>query len=465
MIDTSSIRRKVLELAMRGELSERKESDSSSERLYELILEKKNELVKAGIIRKDGKLEKAEAEYDIPQKWIWVKFGKIITLQSGQDLSGTEYNSDNVSIPYMTGASNFCEDGSLVINRWTNKPKAYARRGDILISCKGTVGKLSILDEDEVHIARQIMGIKTYLIDINFAKFFVESGVEKIKAASKGLIPGIERNDILNMNCPLPPIEEQKRIVKRIIEIFAILDSINELQKSYVADIEILRSKLIDAGIQGKLTKQLPEDGTAEELYTIIQNDKARLIKEGKIKKGKRLATIEKNEIPYSIPKNWKWVRVGDVINEVIVPQRDKPIFSGDIPWCRIEDREGILLNGSKSGQYVSEETVKKMNLRVCPVGTVLAACSGASIGTIIVNTVECCTNQTFNGLVCNEYLYNWFLFFYLQSTIEAQKRMGSGSAMAYISQDKFRNMVMPLPPLAEQKRIVHRINEILSIV
>ena len=226
-----------------------------------------------------------------------------------------------------------------------------------------------------------------------------------------------------------------------------------------------LRNSILQQAIEGKLVEQRPEEGTAEELYSEIQEEKKKLISEGKIKKGKSLPEITEDEIPFDIPESWKWVRIGSVINEVIVPQRDKPPFSGNIPWCRIEDREGYLLNGTKSGQYVSEETVKKMNLKICPIGTVLNACSGASIGTILITTVACCTNQTFNGLVCNNLFYNWYLFWYLKSVILKLKSLSTGSAMGYVSQDKMRNMVIPLPPLAEQKRIVAKIEELLPFV
>lgn len=463
MINTSALRSKILVSAMHGQLSERLSSDSVVDALYEDIIELKNGLIKSKAIREDAKLEEIiEPEYELPSEWKWVRFGKIITLQSGQDLKSNEYNASNDGIPYMTGASNFNDDGTLTINRWTETPKSIAKCGDILISVKGTVGKVAVVFEEEVHIARQIMGIRTYKLNVDFVKYFLESEIERIKAASKGLIPGIERNDILNMSFPLPPIEEQKRISDRITEAFHILETIDELQSAYSSDLEVLKSKIIDAGIQGKLTEQLLEDGNAEDLYAAIQEEKEKLIKEKKIKKAKALPEITEDEIPFEIPDNWKWVRVGDVINEVIVPQRDKPSFSGDIPWCRIEDRDGIYLNGSKSNQYVSQETIDKMNLRVCPVGTVLAACSGASIGTVIINTVECCTNQTFNGLVCSKGLYNWYLFVYLKSKIEVMKRMGSGSAMAYISQEKFRNMIIPLPPYNEQIRIIEFIDKLI---
>ena len=278
-------------------------------------------------------------------------------------------------------------------------------------------------------------------------------------------MPRVDAGFMVNLPIPVPPLSEQIYIVDKVDEILSVIKKIGSCQDKYSNNLEVLINKIIDAGMQGKLTQQTDSEKSADILYEEIQEEKKKLIKEGKIKKGKKLSEIKDEEIPYDIPLNWKWVRIGNVINEVIVPQRDKPPFSGDIPWCRIEDRDGYYLNGTKSGQYVSKETVEEMNLRVCPVGTVLSACSGASIGTILITTVECCTNQTFNGLVCNSKLYNWYLFWYLKSVISKLKGMGTGSAMAYVSQDKIRNMIIPLPPYEEQIRIADTIDKALSVI
>ena len=227
-----------------------------------------------------------------------------------------------------------------------------------------------------------------------------------------------------------------------------------------------LKNSILQLAIQGKLVEQRPEEGTAEELYKQIQAEKQSLIKAGKIKKEKPLPEITEDEMPFEIPISWKWVRLGDAIREVIVPMRDKPPFSTNgIPWCRIEDRDGLLLNGSKSHQLVSEKTIKEMNLKTLPIGTVLSACTGGSIGTIVINTVECCTNQTFNGLVCSSGLYNWFLLWFLTSKFNELRQVGTGTTIAYVSQNKSKMMVLPLPPLSEQKRIVAKIEELLPLI
>ena len=227
-------------------------------------------------------------------------------------------------------------------------------------------------------------------------------------------------------------------------------------------DTEALRKKVIELAIQGKLTEQLPSDGDAKDLFRRIQEDKARLLKEGKIRKEKTTSPLTE-DVPYKIPSNWKWVRLGDVCNEMLVPQRDKPkSFGGDIPWCRIEDIEGKYLNGTKSSQYVTQSTVDSMNLRINPVGSVISACS-ASIGAAAICTVRCITNQTFIGLVCSDGLYNEYLFYFLQASTSILKKLGTGMTISYISQDKYRDMLLPLPPLLEQTRIVEKLDTVLE--
>ena len=147
MIDTQAIRSKILDLAMRGQLTEQLPEDGTAEELYQQILEEKQKLIKEGKIKKQKLLPditKDKALNTIPANWKYVVLGTIITLQSGQDLKSEDYNSSENGIPYLTGASNFDNNNKLIINRWTASPKSIAFKNDILLSCKGTV--LSIMN-------------------------------------------------------------------------------------------------------------------------------------------------------------------------------------------------------------------------------------------------------------------------------------------------------------------------------
>ena len=240
-----------------------------------------------------------------------------------------------------------------------------------------------------------------------------------------------------------------------------------------------LKAAILQEAVSGKLVPQIASEGNAINLLEQIRKEKMSHgldfanAKSGKRKSKKETALagsnpcdITEDEIPFEIPENWCWCRLGEILKEIIVPQRDKPKeFGGTIPWCRIEDRDGDFLNGTKSNQFVSDKTIQEMNLKVNPVGTVLSASSGASIGSILINTVECCTNQTFIGLVSGKNLLNNYLYYYLHSIIPKLKLMGSGTTLAYISREKYATMPFPLPPVGEQKRIVRALEAILPVI
>lgn len=176
MIDTQAIRSKILDLAMRGQLTEQLPEDGNAEELYQQIQEEKQKLIKDGSIKKNKTYPEITNEdmlFNPPTNWKWIRFSNIITLQSGQDLKKDEYNSNNNGIPYLTGASNFNSNNKLMINRWTTCPKSTAKQGDILLSCKGTVGKIAILHEEIVHIARQFMAIRVYLCNKAFVMLII----------------------------------------------------------------------------------------------------------------------------------------------------------------------------------------------------------------------------------------------------------------------------------------------------
>lgn len=450
MIDTQSLKNKILDLAIRGKLTRQLPDDGTAEELYEKIQKEKQALVEAGKLKKEKPLkeiEKDEVPFEIPESWKWVRFGKIISLQSGQDLTKSEYNDDGKGIPYITGASNYGESNTIYINRWTEYPKSFAQSGDILLSCKGTVGKLAILYETEIHIARQIMGIRTYAVNIPFVLYYLQSMINGIKEAQKGLIPGIERNDVLSLMCPLPPVVEQKRIVEKVEILFAEIDTIEKLQNQYAADAEILKSKLIDAAIQGKLTEQLPSDGTAEELYQQIQTEKQALISAGKIKKEKPLKEIEEDEIPFEIPESWKWVRLEQVTYSV--GNKTNQIKTNDV---KPDGEIPVVSQGQKMIDGYCDEKEKI----ITDIPLVMFGDHTRIVKYIDFPFVIGADGTKFHHCISvnPKYFYYWML----HATAVLRDK---GYARHY---SLLKKQLIPLPPMAEQKRIVEVIERLFKV-
>lgn len=140
-------------------------------------------------------------------------------LQSGQDLVPERYFTTPNGIPYITGASNLA-NGAVLVNRWTNTPTSISHKGDLLITCKGTVGTMAYNTIGDIHIARQIMSIHSDWILIDYIEKYLEYSIPKLEKSAHSIIPGISRETILSMLIPIPSIEEQHRIVDRIQEIY-----------------------------------------------------------------------------------------------------------------------------------------------------------------------------------------------------------------------------------------------------
>ena len=200
--------KKILDLAIRGRLVPQDPNDEPASELVKRIAASHKSPCK-------NQSEHIDSPFEIPQSWEWVRLGKIISLLSGRDLAPQNYSSIPQTYPYMTGASNF-SNGKLLVNRWTNVPATISHNGDLLITCKGTVGVMAINTIGDIHIARQIMAISSSVVDLHYVKVFLSSIVSSLKATATSMIPGIDRSAMLNLLIPLPPLNEQKRIVKRV---------------------------------------------------------------------------------------------------------------------------------------------------------------------------------------------------------------------------------------------------------
>ena len=225
-----------------------------------------------------------------------------------------------------------------------------------------------------------------------------------------------------------------------------------------------MKKSILQYAIQGKLVEQRPEEGTGEELYQQIQTEKQRLIKEGKIKKEKPLAEIAEDEIPFDIPENWKWVRLSTIgITQTgNTPSKSHPEYIGiDIPFIT----PGDILNGQICYNNQALSLLGKEVARVCCAGSIMQVCIGGSIGKAAITYREVAFNQQINvvsPIAClSEYLFAVMQSAYFTTSM---KERAGGTATPIINRGLWDSLLIPLPPLAEQRRIVAKLEEILPL-
>ncbi len=240
---------KILDLAIRGKLVPQDTNDEPASVLLERIRAEKEGLIKQGKIKRDKKdsvifkgddnsyYEKVgnklncideEISFKLPEGWAFIRLKTAWELISGRDLSPSDYNDKNDGIPYITGASNF-KNGHVSLVRWTPVPQVITQKGDLLLTCKGTIGEIAYNNFGKAHIARQIMAIRNnYSLNVDFLALCIEYSMTKIKQAAKGLIPGISREDILNLVIPIPPTKEQEKICDKLKVTFSAIKHIEK---------------------------------------------------------------------------------------------------------------------------------------------------------------------------------------------------------------------------------------------
>lgn len=462
----SDLRQSVLQAAMQGKLTTQKTEDGDARDLLREIRAEKEKLVK----EKKGKKEKPlapltdeEIPFGIPENWVWCRLGEIITLVSGQDFSPHQY-SDTVQegFPYITGASNF-GNHSIIENRWTKTPRCIVSRGDLLLVCKGSgYGRVMICNLTSAHIARQIMGIRqNNNVDVQFILLFLESNFDILKRFGQGVIPGISRGDVLNMQFPLPPLPEQRRIVARVDALMKEIDELEQTEKELeaikAAFPSDMKASLLQAAMEGKLTEQKAEDGDARGLLLAIREEKEKLVKEKKGKREKPLAPITDEEIPFDIPENWVWCRLGDCIKllsgQDLTPDKYNASGKGTIYITGASNIENGRITVNRWTEFPRAIAHKGELLITCK-GTIGEMCflniDKVHIARQIMSIKEI--------LVDIKYVHI-FLLSYVNTLKGNAKSMIPG-----IDRKNVLNALFPLPPLPEQQRIVEKLDQLLPL-
>lgn len=237
-------KKSILQEAIQGKLVPQLTEEGTAQDLLEQLKIEKQNLAKGGKLKKSAlatsiifrgddnkyceKIGKSvqcideEIPFEIPESWVWVRLENCISLLSGRDLEPSQYNDNKRGFPYITGASNF-KNGTLYVNRWTNSPITIATKGSLLLTCKGTIGAMAFNNIGAIHIARQVMAIEAYLINLQYIRYYLQFNINALEKNANSMIPGISRNTILKMLFPLPPLAEQKRIVEKVNQLTQLL--------------------------------------------------------------------------------------------------------------------------------------------------------------------------------------------------------------------------------------------------
>jgi len=470
------LKNSILQLAIQGKLVEQRPDEGTAEELYRRIQSEKAKLLKAGKIKKEKPLPEItedEIPFEIPETWKWVRWGNLSeSIQYGYNAPAQD--SGHVKMVRISDI----QDGKVLWNTvpYCNIEEEYIetyllKANDILFArTGGTVGKSYLVKEVPENIIYAGYLIRTRyscMLSPEYMKYFMESQLYWNQLHDGTIAtaqPNCNGKTLSKMILPLPPLEEQKRIVAKIEEIFPYIERFGELRSQLRSISEDLRKSILQQAIRGKLVEQRPEEGTAEELYRQIQSEKAKLLKSGKIKKEKPLPEITKDEIPFEIPETWKWVRLSSIgITQTgNTPSKKYPEYIGkDIPFIT----PGDILNGRIDYKNQALSFLGKEVARVSPSGTILQVCIGGSIGKAAITNQEVTYNQQINAItpiICE----SCYAYFVMTSPyfITHIKNNAGGTATPIINKGLWDNLLFPLPPFSEQKRIIIEAEKLLKL-
>lgn len=474
----------ILQYAIQGKLVEQRAEEGTGEELFQEIERKREVLIKEKIIKKDKRTNSIinfqEVPFDIPENWMWVTLGSILNKLTDGTHKTPKYTSTGVKFVSVKDMSNgfLSLENTKYISEEEHK-ELYARcnpeKGDLILSKVGTTGVPAIVDTTEpfsLFVSVALLKFDCKCIDIKFLYYMLMSPLVQAQATENTRGVGNKNwvlDAIASTMVVLPPLVEQKRIVAKIEELLLYVDryaaAYEKLEQFNAKFPEDMKKSILQYAIQGKLVEQRLEEGTGAELYKQMQAEKQRLIKEKKIKKEKTLVEITDDEIPFDIPETWIWIRVGDVGSwgSGATPPRTNPAYyGGSIPWLKTGDlNDGFI---KEVPEFITELALEKTSVRLNPVGSVLMAMYGATIGKLGILEIPVTTNQACCACIPYAGMYNKYLFYYLMSMRQTYIGMAEGGAQPNISKEKIVNSILPLPPLEEQHRIVAKLEEILPL-
>lgn len=459
------LKNSILQLAVQGKIVPQDPCDEPASELLKRIYAEKTVALKAGVIKKDKKftsLTEEDIPYDIPNTWCWMRLGELCQLLDGEKFSGIKY--PYLEAKYLRGKieANFLDSGKFV------------KKGTRLILVDGeNSGEVFFATEDGyMGSTFKVLYMPEAVYEPYILNFLLLKKQLFRNNKTGAAIPHLNKELFFTLPIPIPPYDEQKRIVSKINELMPLVESYGEAEKRLKelnAEFpDKLRKSILQQAVQGKLTERDPSDEPASELLKRIRTEKANLIVEGKIKKEKPLPPITDEEKPFDIPDTWEWIRLTDV-GEVSRgkskhrPRNDRVLYDGGI-YPLIQTGDVARSNGKITKCTAFYNDFGLAQSRMWSKGT-LCMTIAANIADVGILDFEACFPDSvvgfnaFKPIVSNKYFL--YMLMAYQNVLDS---MATKSAQKNINLEIIQSLAYPLPPLAEQERIVSRVEELLAV-
>lgn len=482
------LKNSILQLTIQGKLVPQNPSDEPASELIKRTREYRGAAIKNGTLNIDKKhtadpISEDNIPYDLPSSWEWVRFADIVTFNSGKTPARQDTTSWSNGVYPWVSIADMISDGVTCGTKEKVSEKAFLESfsgkfspaGTMIMSFKLTIGKMSILGIDAVHNeaiisifptveSKDEAALKAYLFKI--------LPLIAIKGDSKNAVKGktLNATSISNLMIPLPPIAEQERIVAKIEELLPLIEEYDAAERQLTALNENfpdkLRKSILQQAVQGKLTERDPSDEPASELLKRIRAEKVKLIAEGKIKKEKPLPEITEDEKPFEIPESWRWVRLYDICKSISDGDHQPPPQAPNgVPFLVISNVSGGTIDFSDTRHVPQSYYDSLSGDRIAEYGDLLFTVTGSYGIPIKVNSREQFCFQRHIALL--KLIIDWDYIYYLLKSPAVQQQCDSaatGTAQKTVGLKSLRKMVIPLPPLDEQKRIVAKLDELLPL-
>lgn len=476
----------ILQSAFQGKLTGECVPNETADDLYQQIQSEKQRLISEKKIKKEKPLPEISADeipFDIPDNWRWCYAGDLFLHNTGkaQNSSGS---TNGIIRKFITtsnlywGEFDFTKVKEMPFTD-TELERCTVKRGDLLVCEGGDCGRSAVWDYDEeVCIQNHVHRLRPYR-DVNIYYFYYLFYLYKNTGRLRGrgvAIQGLSNEAIHKVVLPLAPLEEQHCIVAKIEELLPYVDryaaAYEKLEQFNAKFPENMKKSVLQYAIQGKLVEQRAEEGTGEELYRQIQTEKKRLIKEGKIKKEKPLPEIAEDEIPFDIPESWRWVRFSEIMSTMSTGPFGSMLHKTDyiekgIPLVNPANMvNGKIVPSDK--MMISEATRRRLSSYILHAGMIVLGRRGEMGRCAVVTEKEdgwlCGTGSFFMEPSMSLYVYYVVSLF---SSPYVKFYLGGesvGTTMSNLNHTILSKMPIPLPPLAEQRRIVAKLDEILPL-